>query len=91
MFLKLDGNFVIEDMWNHPAERVEELRGLLRRGHPAFEDPHRKNFYEVGNNSCVFYIHICPNGKVLLLAMWAKEGLQAQRRLERAIATMSAA
>ncbi len=91
MWLKLDGKFVIEDMWNHPAERVEELRGLLRQGCAAFEDRRRRNFYEVGNDSRVFYIHICPNGKVLLLAVWSKESSQTQRHPEHAVAAMPAA
>jgi len=76
MLLKLNGKIEIEDVWNHAPERVQELRELLAQGVPAFADAHRKDFYEIEHDSRVFYIHICPNGKVLLLAVWPKENFQ---------------
>lgn len=72
MILRLNESILIEDMRNHPAEALQRLRALLAAGTPARLDPRRKNFYELEDDSRVFYIHICPNGKVLLLAMWDK-------------------
>ncbi len=73
MLLRLNENPRIEDLRNHPAESVETLRTLLRTGVPARPDPHRRDFYEVDNCSRVFYIHITPHGRVLLLAIWSKD------------------
>ncbi len=72
MILRLNQNANIEDLRNYPAETLEQLRILLAEGAQARVDPRRKNFYEVEDSSRVFYIHICPNGKVLLLAIWDK-------------------
>ncbi len=72
MTLRLNQNTNIEDLRNYPAETLEQLRILLAEGTKARVDPRRKNFYEVEDSSRVFYIHICPNGKVLLLAVWDK-------------------
>lgn len=77
MLLKLDGKITVEDLLNHTPESVEELQGLLARGVSASADPHRKDFYEIEHDFRVFYIHICPNKKVLLLAMWPKGCVQA--------------
>ncbi len=79
MILRLNENPRIEDLRNHPAESVETLRTLLRTGVPARPDPHRRDFYEVDNCSRVFYIHITPSGRVLLLAIWSKD---AQPKVE---------
>jgi hypothetical protein len=46
---------------------------LLAEGVEAVAEPQRKDFYEVQNGFNVFYIHLCPNGKVLLLAMWSRD------------------
>ncbi len=72
MILRLNQNTNIEDLRNHPAEALEQLRMLLAEGAQARVDPRRRHFYEVEDSSRVFYIHICPNGKVLLLAIWGK-------------------
>ncbi|MGH9444956.1 MAG: hypothetical protein ACRD3O_04400 [Terriglobia bacterium] len=77
MLLQLNGNIVIEDLWNHSAESITELRSLLARGAEAVSERQRKDFYEVESGFRVFYIHLCPNGKVLLLAIWSKDNLQA--------------
>ena len=77
MLLKLDGNFAIEDLWNHTPENVMQLQRLLASGVPASADSHRRDFYEIEHEHQVFYIHICPNGKVLLLAIWPKGTVQA--------------
>ncbi|HEX2713851.1 MAG TPA: hypothetical protein VHM88_16775 [Candidatus Acidoferrales bacterium] len=78
MVLRLNHSLEIENLRNHPAETVEQLRYLLASGAPARPDPRRSGFYEVENHSRVFYIHISPvNGKVLLLATWTKDARPA--------------
>jgi hypothetical protein len=72
MILQLNQNANIEDLRNHPAEVLEQLRTLLAGGAQARVDPRRRHFYEVEDGSRIFYIHICPSGKVLLLASWDK-------------------
>ncbi len=88
MLLRLSGNPKIEDLRNHPAESVETLRTLLSAGAPAQVDPRRKNFYEVENCARVFYIHITPSGKVLLLAIWSKDTPEATMQAD-AVAALS--
>ncbi|MGH9430814.1 MAG: hypothetical protein ACRD3T_04670 [Terriglobia bacterium] len=73
MWIRLNQDAVIEDLGNHAAESVEKLRALLASGARAQTDPQRRSFYEVENGSRIYYIHVCPNGKVLLLAVWPKE------------------
>ena len=73
MRLRLSGDIHIEDRWNHPSESVDELRQLLAEGAEAVEEAQRKDFYEISDGFHVFYIHVCPNGKVLLLAIWPSE------------------
>src|SRR5215472_12856313 len=73
MFLRLNGNPVVEDLRKHPSAAVDALRWLLSTGARARVDPHREAFYEVEDGSRVFYIHITPRGKVLLLAIWDKD------------------
>jgi hypothetical protein len=70
MLLRLNGDINIEDRWTHPAESIEELRRLLAGGVEAVPEPQRRGFYEIQTEFHVFYIHVCPNGKVLLLAIW---------------------
>ena len=72
MILKLNGSHDIENLRHYPAESVDKLRALLALGTPAIPDPHRKDFYDVQNGDRVFYIHLCPSGRVLLLAAWRK-------------------
>lgn len=85
MVLRLSQNLDIDNLRAYPADTVEELRRLLAAGVPAHTDPHRDNFYELENNSRVFYIHISPHGqKVLLLATWPKPTPAATERLPRA-------
>ncbi len=79
MVLRLDQQPSIENLRNHPAAVVDQLRQLLAAGVQAHPDPRRKDFYELENGSRVFYIHISPvNGKVLLLATWSKDGKPAE-------------
>ncbi|MBI4466607.1 MAG: hypothetical protein HY656_04160 [Acidobacteria bacterium] len=83
MVLRLSENLDIDNLRAYPAETVEELRRLLAVGVPAHTDPHRDNFYELENDSRVFYIHISPRGqKVLLLATWPKDRAARLSRAE---------
>jgi streptogramin lyase len=72
MILRLNGNTRIDNLRNYPSGIVEKLRVLLSAGAAAYPDPHRDAFYDVENGSRAFYIHLCPNGKVWLLASWQK-------------------
>jgi hypothetical protein len=73
MLLRLNGDPRIEDLRNHPLESLERLRRLLRAGTPARLDPRRRDFYEVDDSERVFYIHLTPRGRVLLLAIWLND------------------
>lgn len=83
MILRLNGNLTIENLRKYPVEAVEELRALLTAGGEAHADPHRNNFYDLANGSRVFYIHLTPSGRVLLLAIWLKDS--AERTAENAV------
>lgn len=67
----LERELQIEDIRNHPARAVNELRDLLSSGAHLLPDPKRSGFYELHDNSTVYYIHVSPvTGKVILLATW---------------------
>lgn len=91
MLLKLNEPVHIEDMQQYPAEYARRLRDLLLRGAPATADPARKDFFDVEDAFRVFYIHICPSGKVLMLAVWPKEGAPLHARQDAQLAASSAA
>ncbi len=82
MVLKLNGKLMIENLQNYPAETVEKLRALLAQGAEAHPDPSRKNFYDLVNGTQVFFVHIAPKGKVLLLASWQKDSRAAHAESE---------
>jgi len=65
---------VVEDLRNHTAEQVAELRMLLGAGFVGRPDLRRPGFYELDGATSVYYIFRYPSGhKVLLLAAWQKE------------------
>lgn len=72
MIIRLKKNARIESLQKHPEAAVSDLRALLSAGAVAHADPRRNHFYEIEDGSRVFYIHLCPNGKVLLLAIWKR-------------------
>lgn len=72
MTLRLRKEPVIDNLRQYPSDIVSKLRELLLAGAEAYADPHRKEFYDVANGSRMFFIHIAPSGKVLLLATWQK-------------------
>jgi hypothetical protein len=64
----------IEDLRNHPAELVKQLRNLLTNGARVSPDPRHPGFHEIESDEHVYYVHISPNtGKVLLLATWPSD------------------
>lgn len=74
MILKMSGPLRIEDLRHHSAETIDRLRRLLEAGTHASSDPHRKGFYDLEDGDRAFYIHLTPNGAVLLLATWPRQG-----------------
>jgi hypothetical protein len=78
MVMALERELQIEDLRNHPIERVKMLRDLLLNGSRVTPDPKRSGFYEVEDASTVYYIHVSPiTGKVLLLATWPSESARS--------------
>ena len=78
MVTNLRGNAPIEDLGNHSAKAVADLRCLLAGGASTIADPKRRDFYEVESDSTVYYIHVSPvSGKILLLATWQNDGVPA--------------
>jgi hypothetical protein len=74
MVMNANSELQIEDLRNHPAEMVVTLRSLLAGGAKVTPDPKRPDFYEVEDESVVYYIHVSPvTGKILLLATWPSE------------------
>ena len=71
-----DGNppLLLEDLRNHPPERLAELRLLLTSSAVLRPDPRRRGFFEIEGQSHVFYILKYPSGrKVLLIAVWERD------------------
>ncbi len=65
---------LLEDLRNHSAEQVGELRLLLSTGAPSRPDPRRPGFFEIDGPTSVFYVFKYPTGsKVLLLGVWGKD------------------
>ena len=59
---------LVQDLRNHSAEQVSELRLLLEQGAPTKADPRRPGFFELQGLQNVFYVFKYPTGtKVLLL------------------------
>jgi len=65
---------IVEDLRNHSAEELAELRDLLSVGAPSRPDPRRPGFFEIPGLDHVYYIFKYPNGsKVLLLGVWERD------------------
>jgi hypothetical protein len=66
-------NFEVKDLRNHSPETLETLRWLLASGTDARPDSKRPHFYELEDDTRVFYVHVSPvNGLVELLATWPR-------------------
>jgi hypothetical protein len=71
MHTQICGEYAIEDLLDHPAGMVEDLRDQLSDCAQIVPDPKRTGFYEVRSALLTYYIHVLPgSGKVLLLAVW---------------------
>jgi len=65
---------ILEDLRNHSAEQIAELRALLSVGADMRPDPRRPGFFEVSGIDRVYYIFKYPNGsKILLLGVWDRD------------------
>jgi len=65
---------IVEDLRNHSAEELTELRDLLSTGAPSRPDPRRPGFFEIPGLDRVYYVFKYPNGsKVLLLGVWERD------------------
>jgi hypothetical protein len=74
MVMRWENDVRVEDMRNHPQELVRRLETLLLRGAKLIPDPKHPGFFEIQNDTQVYYVHIVPNsGKVLLLATWMQD------------------
>ncbi len=64
-------NVRIDDPRRPPRETVQRLRLLLSAGAEAQAESGRQDFYELNSGTEVFYFHISPvTRRVLLLAVW---------------------
>lgn len=64
----------IEAPRNHSLETQERLRQLLDGGAPVRPDPKRLDFFEIEDDTQVFYVHVAKaSAKVTLLAVWNRE------------------
>jgi hypothetical protein len=65
---------ILEDLRNHSAEELAELRTLLNLGASMRPDPRRPGFFELSGMDRVYYIFKYPNGsKILLLGVWDRD------------------
>ena len=72
MMLRLMNEPVIDNLGHYSAKTVGQLRNLLLSGTQAVPDPHRANFFDLDDGRRVFYVHLRPTGKILLIASWPK-------------------
>jgi hypothetical protein len=73
MVMRWENGLHVEDIRNHPQELVRGLESLLLCGTKLTPDPKHPGFFEVQNETQVYYVHIVPNSrKVLLLATWSQ-------------------
>ncbi len=64
----------IETPRNHSLATQTRLRQLLDNSAPARPDPKRPDFFEIEDDTQVFYVHVVKtSGKVTLLAVWDRE------------------
>lgn len=74
MVMRCERELQIEDLRHHPAEMVMTLRSLLAGGAKVTPDPKRADFFEIESGSVVYYIHVSPTTKkIMLLATWPAE------------------
>jgi hypothetical protein len=78
MVMRWEHGVHIQDIRNHPPELLRGLESLLLKGASLIPDARHPGFFEVQDDTQVYYVHIVPNSrKVLLLASWAQAELAA--------------
>jgi hypothetical protein len=78
MVMRWEHDVHIQDIRNHPKELLRGLESLLLKGASLTPDARHPGFFEVQDDTQVYYVHIVPNTrKVLLLAAWAQTELAA--------------
>jgi hypothetical protein len=75
-------SFEVKDLRNHSPETLETLRALLASGTSVRPDLKRADFYELEDDTCVFYVYVSPvDGSVALLATWPRtQSVETQAR-----------
>lgn len=67
----------IEDPRGHSPEELRRLREALASAAPAVPDARRPNLFEVQAGDRVFYIHVSPvSRKIILLATWLPDPVE---------------
>jgi hypothetical protein len=75
MVMRWESDVQIQDIRNHPPELLRGLESLLLGGASLTPDPRHPGFFEVQNDTLVYYVHVVPGSrKVLLLAAWSEVG-----------------
>ncbi|MFY9689712.1 MAG: hypothetical protein WAJ86_07235 [Candidatus Acidiferrales bacterium] len=71
--MTVGSGFEVKDLRNHSSETMETLRGLLAGSASVRPDLKRAHFFEIENDTCVFYVYVSPvDGSVALLATWPR-------------------
>ena len=80
--MAVGNGFEVKDLRNHSPETVETLRRLLASGTGVRPDLKRPHFYELEDDTCVFYVYVSPvDGSVALLATWPRtQSVKTQAR-----------
>jgi hypothetical protein len=74
----IQGEIRIEGLKDRSRD-TSSLRTLLESGARLLPDPKRNDFYEIEDQSTVYYIHISPvTGTILLLAVWPQPAETSQ-------------
>ena len=80
--MTVESSFEVKDLRNQSPETVETLRRLLASGTGVRPDLKRPHFYELEDDTCVFYVYVSPvDGSVALLATWPRtQSVETQAR-----------
>lgn len=80
--MKVGNSFQVKDLRNHSPKTLATLRRLLASRTSVRPDLKRPHFYELEDDTCVFYVYVSPvDGSVELLATWPRiENVEKQAR-----------
>lgn len=74
MVMRWESDLQLQDMRKHAPELLSGLQSLLLRGASLTPDPRHPGFFEIYDETQVYYVHVLPNNrKVLLLAAWSHD------------------